>query len=210
MFATNLFYNIISILIGYASPGLIKAASLTSPEAQVLSGPKVISFLNGIISLVDLGLSHCFGGLGEEAIEWCEGLESYYDTSSDDVDFGKLSFQPSNSNNAESVVDELSLLLTAGRLSTEARNIIVSAYQSQGDNNDGLRIAQKLIAATPEYHATTAFSSKAESRSEIGTPEPSNQRYKAVSKKFTSNSQILYFHFVFFSNKPLYSMLRIL
>jgi len=48
----------------YAAPGHIKAAQLTSPEAQTMSGPKLISFLNGIFSLVDLGLNDCFGGFG--------------------------------------------------------------------------------------------------------------------------------------------------
>ena len=31
----------------YSAPGPIKAASIKSPEAQVLSGPKMIQFLNG-------------------------------------------------------------------------------------------------------------------------------------------------------------------
>ena len=144
-----------------------------------MSGPKVISFLNGIISLVDLGLNSCFSGLGEQVVYWCEGLENYYDPNEDGI--SKLTFQPSSPNNSGSVVDELSLLLTAGRLNTASRNVIINAYQSQGNNDDGLRIAQKLLASSPEFHSTTVFNSKTEDRSELGTPQPSNERYKAVS-----------------------------
>lgn len=40
--------NVFSFFLSeYSAPGVIKAASITSPEAQVLSGPKIISFLNG-------------------------------------------------------------------------------------------------------------------------------------------------------------------
>lgn len=40
--------NVFSFFLpAYAAPGHIKAAAITSPEAQVLTGPKIIQFING-------------------------------------------------------------------------------------------------------------------------------------------------------------------
>jgi len=42
--------------------GHIKAASLTSPEAQVMNGPTLTALINGQFSLVEMGLNRCYGG----------------------------------------------------------------------------------------------------------------------------------------------------
>ena len=166
----------------YSSPGHIKSASLTAPEAQLLSGPKIIGLLNGIISMVDLGLTECFGGFAQRNLWNCDRLapNQYYDTDDDRYTMGKLTFTPSNPNDATIVVDELSLLLTGGRLNSESRSIIASAYQSAGNSVDGLRIAQKLMVSTPEYQSTNVFYSQSERRADVEFPPPSEKRYKAV------------------------------
>eukprot|EP00586_Coscinodiscus_wailesii_P017163 CAMPEP_0172518280 /NCGR_PEP_ID=MMETSP1066-20121228/290722_1 /TAXON_ID=671091 /ORGANISM="Coscinodiscus wailesii, Strain CCMP2513" /LENGTH=2420 /DNA_ID=CAMNT_0013300633 /DNA_START=56 /DNA_END=7314 /DNA_ORIENTATION=- len=166
----------------YAAPRHIKAASLSSPEAQVLSGPKIVSLMNGIISLVDLGLTQCFGGFGPRNLWHCDRLEpgGYYDTSDVEYTMGKLTFSPSNPNDAVDVVNELSLLLTGGRLNPHSRSIIASAYNTAGNNADGLRLAQKLIFSTPEYHSTAIFDTKSDIRPEVEFPQPSKTPYKAI------------------------------
>ena len=166
----------------YAAPGHIKAAALYSPEAQLLSGPKIISLLNGIISLVDLGLTECFGGFAQRNLWQCNELRpgGTYDTGTDKYTMGKLGFSPSNPNDANSVVDELSLLLTAGRLNQESRAIIANAYSSAGNNADGLRLAQKLMISTPEYQSTNILDIKSDIRPEVEFPPPSTKRYKAI------------------------------
>ncbi len=167
----------------YAAPGHIKAASLASPEAQVLSGPKIINLMNGIISLVDLGLTECFGGFAERNLWNCDGLSpggNYYDNVDGKYRMGELTFTPSNPNNAEDVVNELSLVLTGGRLNQDSRSVIASAYASAGNNADGLRLAQKLVFSTPEYHSTNTFDSTGELRPETEFPAPSNKRHKSI------------------------------
>lgn len=144
----------------------------------------MVSFMNGILSLIDLGLSECYSGFGEESAWQCDLLESYYDNSDTEFNHGRVKYQPSTPNNAEKVVDELSLLLTAGRLNSASRSLLVSAFQSEGNKADGLRVAQKLIASTPEFHSTTTFRSKSNSRPEIETPQASANRYKAVSENY--------------------------
>lgn len=166
----------------YTASGHIKVASITSPEAQVLSGPKVISLLNGIISMIDLGLSNCYSGFGETILWWCEGLEWYYNNDEYETNFGRLQYGPTNASNAASVVNELSLLLTGGRLNDESKNIIKNAFQSESNVGDGLRIAQKLITSTPEYHSSSTFTVKPfANRPTVTNPTSSSSPYKAVS-----------------------------
>ncbi len=57
----------------FGPPGKVVEASLTSPEAQVLDSPKIIGYLNGLFSLVDIGMSNCYGGFSDYITGWCPG-----------------------------------------------------------------------------------------------------------------------------------------
>ena len=46
----------------YAPAGVIGDAKLVSPEAQLLTGPFVIGFLNAFVSMAEVGLSFCYDG----------------------------------------------------------------------------------------------------------------------------------------------------
>lgn len=182
-FSISTTYLLIIILLEYAAPGHIKAASLASPEAQIMSGPNVIGLLNGLISLVNLGLTECYSGFGERTVSRCGQLQSTLDTSNMKYTRGELIYSPTaTSNSAESVVDELSLLLTAGRLSSVSRNLIINAYNNAPTTSSGLQIAQNLFATTPEFHSTNVVDTHSSNRPELEVPEPSNKRYKAVSQ----------------------------
>lgn len=146
-----------------------------------MSGPKVIGMLNGILSLVNLGLTECYSGFGDHTTWSCSGLGSYLDTSNMQYTRGKLTYLPTTSSDVGSVVDELSLLLTAGRLNSLSRDLIIEAYINAPNEEDALKVAQNLITATPEFHSTNLIRSLTEERPEIEVPEPSNNRYKAVS-----------------------------
>ena len=58
----------------------------------------------------------------------------------------------------EQVVDELTLLLTSGRMSSHNRAIIVAEYEKElsryGDVGKATRAAEQLIVMTPEFHST--------------------------------------------------------
>ena len=148
-----------------------------------MTGPNIIGLLNGLISMVSLGLTECYAGFGDRTTHRCENFESIYDLRNGEYTRGKLSFTPSNSSSGATVVDELAMLLTAGRLNSSSRDVIINAYDSASSAALGLKMAQKLIAATPEFHSTDIFDSKIESRPEIETPESSGGRYKAVSRR---------------------------
>ncbi len=107
-------------------------------------------------------------------------MESYYD--GDEYNFGRLEYLPaSDQNDAVEVVNELSLLLTAGRLGSKSKTIISDALKTEANFSDGLRLAQKLIISTPEFHSTGVFDTSSNSRAEVEFPPSSNKRYKAVS-----------------------------
>ena len=146
-----------------------------------MSTPNIIGLLNGLISMVSLGLTECYSGFGDRTANRCEHFESIYDLSNGQYTRGKLSFTPSDSSSGASVVDELAMLLTGGRLNSSTRDVIINAYDNASSAAAGLEMAQKLITATPEFQSTNIVDSKTESRPEIETPVSSGGRYKAVS-----------------------------
>ncbi len=66
--------NVFSFFLpSFSPPGKISEAALTAPEAQVLDSPKIIGILNGLFSLIDVGMTNCFGGFGDRNTWWCPG-----------------------------------------------------------------------------------------------------------------------------------------
>jgi len=169
-------------LPGYSAPGQITESELVSPEAMVINAPTVVGFLNGAFSLIDMGLTDCFGGFGGDIMNCDQLFSKWYTYNQEKQAMASLRFQPS-STDAVTVVDELALLLTAGRLNTASRTIIQDAYsQELGDTDadSALRLAQKLIITTPEFHSTNVVKPKGKLRPEPEVPQPSTKQYKAV------------------------------
>lgn len=159
----------------FAAAGHIDDASITSPEAQVMNGPKLTSFVNGLFSLVDLGLNNCFGGFGDRIMGSCNRLlNGQYNSL--DYSRGYLTYAPLNSANSSVVIDDLTLLLTAGRMSSTNKMILQDAYENLG----GVTAVQKLITVTPEFHATGLVQDSSLLRSDAGVPEESSNRYKSI------------------------------
>ena len=81
------------------------------------------------------------------------------------------------------MLDELSLLLTSSRLSSTNRAIIKANVEkfSDGDKAKALRIAQQLIAATPEFHSTNLANGMTGIPRQIsGYTTPPRHQYKVV------------------------------
>jgi len=175
--------NVFSFFLpDYTPSGAIKDATLVGPEAQVQTTPNLVGFVNGIISLVELGLTQCYGGLGVLTMWWCpcyENQGSSCNTPPSNYSSGLLTYSPSSSN-PQSIVDELSLLLTSGRLSSSYRKILVDAIASAGDISVGIKSAQKLIAVSPAFHTTSLVQTQLEDKSDMSAPVPSTKPYKAV------------------------------
>ena len=163
----------------YTPLGSIKDASLVGPEAQVQTSPTFVGFLNGIISLVDLGLTQCYGCFGELTVWWCPGYQDQVSFNSSLLSGGLLTYKPSSSD-PQAIVDELALLLTSGRLSSAYRKTLFDIIVNASDLSTGIRTAQKLIAASPAFHATSLVQPLLAEKTDLPAPTPTGKPYKAV------------------------------
>jgi len=161
--------------------GIIGDSGLVSPEAGALSGSLISNLLEGLLALSKFGLTNCNKGIvSNYAYNGCDTVEGNYGKSE-----GQLEFTPSNIQNIDTMLDEFSLLLTAGRLGAANRAIIksvVNDVHQYGHYNKAVRIAQQLIAMTPEYHATNLVRRESvEARSMTGNEGNYDETdYKAV------------------------------
>ena len=168
----------------YAAPGQIIEASLTSPEAQVMNAPTIVGFLNGIFSLIDLGLTRCYGGFGNKSLNNCLHYTPGKGYSKDPEvhSFGMLRYAPTFTS-SEDIVDDLAILLTGGRMSATSRASLVAAYASEADQSNAagaLRLLQKLMITSPEFHSTNIFHSTDQLRPVPDAPVQSDEPYKAI------------------------------
>ena len=161
-------------LVEYMPPGPIGAASLHAPEAQLLTAPLVVGYLNGMVSLVDHGLLQ----YGSDKCPNGFGVQRY----SCDPD-GHLSYKPTQPTDAATTIGELSLLLTAGRVSKERRAVIAAAYDAErlkSNAETALKRALKLFIMASEFHASNLVQGKGSKRP-MSTPQVSRGReYKAL------------------------------
>ena len=104
-------------------------AQLTSPEAMVQTMPNIINVLNGMYSMVKYGLSDCNSGFG-----LYPGYAECRDNGKYERSIGHLFYEPEGTTDFERAAD-LSLLLTAGRLSNDKLNMIVDSCEGPQDAN---------------------------------------------------------------------------
>ena len=87
------------------------------------------------------------------------------------------------------LVTDLSLLLTAGRLSPESRQVVETAYdarlaESGGSTPEALRVAEQLVMIAPEFHATNAPQHTEATRPPPADKPPPTRPYKAIVMVF--------------------------
>ncbi len=157
-------------------------ATLVAPEAVALDGPKTVQLMNGMFSLTKYGLNRCYGGFHHgwgscrENDDFSESVAHFtHEMAWDQPEAGIL--------HADAVVSELSLLLTAGRLSSTSFDIIKNAYVEElpvAGHAAAHRLAVQLILTTPEFHTTQTTISTGIARPEPAEPVPSGVPYKAI------------------------------
>lgn len=179
----------------YAPAGVIGDAKLVSPEAQLLTGPFVIGFLNAFVSMAEVGLSFCYDGFAAtdarkdailaegflgESVPNCNPIRLGSVRPTSAYWSGNLTWTP-----RASVVDELAVLLTAGRLDAASRGVIADAVAA---SDDPLKLALLLFAAAPAFHATNRpRSTDAERDAKAATAATAgDDDYKAVVFVFLS------------------------
>lgn len=191
-----------------AGPAL--SAQLAAPEATILDMPRLIGMQNGLASLIKYGLSDCNSGFATyPGFEGCQGecdnmafdlcvafytpcahdcssLYIFFVFSADnglyERSYGHLSRLPSESeSNITQMVSDVSLLLTAGRLSQDNRDLIEAACSSLTKYDEQYRCIQQLVVSSSEFHSTNKIQKSGEARvldtsSGVSSTEP----YKAL------------------------------
>eukprot|EP00804_Cyclotella_cryptica_P013853 CCRYP_002403-RF/>CCRYP_002403-RF protein AED:0.04 eAED:0.04 QI:361/1/1/1/0.81/0.82/17/505/2306 len=183
--------SVFSFFLPEFSPsGVIQTADLVAPEAMVLQSHRVIGLIDAFFSTVKIGISNCYpytfdgssgddrGGNQNWALRICATKEG--DTS---LSSAKTTYWPSSTSSASDIIDELSILLTAGRLTDDSKALI-KAYVGEeiknGDIAKAIRIAQQLILSAPEYHVTNIVRKQSNVRETLGYTNEPESSYKVV------------------------------
>jgi uncharacterized protein (DUF1800 family)/uncharacterized protein (DUF1501 family) len=126
-------------------------AGLVAPEFQILQPPLLVSTINGMLALINNGVSACEGGFGFGLPSGCHAPSgpplNYRDAASRR---GSVTFSLPDSATSEQVIGELDLLLTGGRLNGSMA-AVRHAYENAAQD-DRLRAAQRTIILTPEFN----------------------------------------------------------
>ena len=137
----------------FDSLGPMSAAGLVAPESQLLTAPKTISWLNGMSSLLRYGLTFCGSGFGQGI----SGLQCNRKDITLKQSHGWLTFEAEFPKDPAATLEELSLLLTSGRLTPQHRSVIQQAY-TRALKAEGERVALEravmLILFSAEFHST--------------------------------------------------------
>ena len=94
-----------------------------------------------------------------------------------------ISYQPSTTLSVDDLIEELSMLLTSGRLSDRNKALIRDSINpdfSAGDKARATRIAQQLLFSAPEHHATGVPRVTGVPREAAAYDNPPVQPYKAL------------------------------
>ena len=168
----------------YSPPGVISEAGLVAPEAQIITSPTIVGFLNGMISAAKFDLSKCWGGLFVTYEATSCGKFVKDPTYAYEQAHAHLDWMPVVKNfTAADVVDELDMLLTSGRLEGAARDLIMDEYDRDFRKNgwaSAVRKAKQLVLLSPEFQITNHVQRRIGlQRKPIVAREPSRP-YKAI------------------------------
>jgi len=162
----------------YSPPGAFAEAEMVSPESEMLSMSSMVGLTNGFFSFVNYGLAHVDGGFGP-SLNRLPAVGDY----SASVGYLTFPFQTNNGISVASKIDEISTLLTAGRLSAENKQVLVDAH-AYFNENYGIdfadRVLLKLISTTSEFHTSNTLRKRGSPRSSTPPAAKSSSPYKAI------------------------------
>lgn len=143
----------------FQPPGPISQAGLVAPESEIYSLPRLLSYLNGMIGLVELGLTSCFTsfGLTQDLSSDCNAMKNgtqksmFYNSAY--LNSQKMALDQRSYN----FIELLDTLLTGGRLEESKKQAITAAFNNISDISsyeEGVKLAVELFALTSEFHMT--------------------------------------------------------
>jgi uncharacterized protein (DUF1501 family) len=171
--------NVFSFFLPEHKPsGRVAQASLVAPEAQVMTGPRTVELMNGLLSLIKYGFTNCLGGFAATNTDTTI-CQNFGVAKANKGVAGKLAYTTST-NDPNYMVDQLALLLTSGRLSRKSRDIIADVVRSEQTLAVGIVKAQQLMVFAPEFHSTNIVKATETPRPEPNPIQPSSKPYKAI------------------------------
>ena len=124
--------------------GVLQKKGLYAPEMMLGTSPYLLSFLNGVNSLIKYGLKKYDKGLGHHTS--VGNGASLRDGDGSRQQNGYLTYQPRVApTDATAVINELALVLTHGRLDATTRDIVTAAYQAELTNPSPVVVAEGFI-----------------------------------------------------------------
>jgi len=185
-------YNFPSVFGWYlpaymSDSGPMVPTDLVSPETSLVTMPNVANTLNGMYELIKYGLGKCEHGFS---------TDPYYGSCEDDGQYlrsyGHLFYEPSVNASITEQVEELSLLLTGGRLAIENINKIVNACSSEPDTGSQFRCMQQLVVSAAEFHSTNQVSQSGEER--VSTEESPGESETPSTESDTDYKAIVFYY----------------
>lgn len=161
----------------------LQTAGLVAPESMVLSGDNLLELHEGIFGLVKFGLKKCYANSLEGyrvGLPWPMSCNEEGDSETAPA---RSTYWPPSTASVDDILDDLSMLLTSGRLTPKNRAVIKSVVEpefTQGNVAKSIRMAQQLLFATPEFHSTSVTRNLNEVRELSGYTHPPAAPYKAV------------------------------
>ena len=184
----------------YQPPGILLEKDLVAPEAQINTSPNIVSFLNGMNSLVEIGLSTCLSGFGDSVSRPARTCNTRTSTPNiRSTSDGTLTY--TDSHGVDWLVHELNTLLTSGRLNEATQEMMKSQYNTilnegtSSTNNillDGSKAALKrvlsLFMLSSEFHTNTLNSWKTTVRNGGNDIDSLGRPFKAVIVLFLAGA----------------------
>jgi cullin-associated NEDD8-dissociated protein 1 len=165
--------------------GMADEHGLVGPQLQLATTPNLIGFLNGLTSLIDNGLTSCENGLGVPQT-YGPGRRCVTTGPHPTAD-GSLTYTAPINGTVNDLVDELNLVLTAGRLHRSTRETLVREYLSVLGTNvtvnttaAALRHALKVLVTSAEFQTTSFNSISNKPRPEPAPVAASGRAFKAI------------------------------
>ncbi|KAL7553976.1 hypothetical protein ACHAWF_017328 [Thalassiosira exigua] len=163
----------------YSPPGVFAQNELVSPESELVSMSSVVGLHNGLFSFVNFGLNHVDGGFGPALFNI--PVVGDYTRS-----LGTITYPYQTNiigNGLSDTIDELSTLMTSGRLSSENKQVLENAHayfnEKYGPDYAG-RVVLKLLVSLPEFHTSNTLSKTGSSRPITPPADKSSAPYRAI------------------------------
>ncbi len=177
--------SVFSFFLSEYTPNVpaLQTAGLVAPESMVLSGDNLLELHEGIFGLVKFGLKGCYADSLQGyrvGLPWTMACSEEGDTETAPA---HSTYWPPSTASVDDILDDLSMLLTSGRLTPKNRAVIKSVVEPEFTNGNvakSIRMAQQLLFSAPEFHSTSVTRNSNNVRELSGYIHPPAAPYKAV------------------------------